>query len=224
MPRYSLCVALVTMVAALPACRDETTAPAGTPSTVTITAYVDVDGSGSLSTGDDVIASALIRLRAADGSDSLEAMTAASGVATFSDVPPGSYLAVFAGTPPANAVLASAQLPNVTAPFAGGAVSAEFRFVYEPGAIAGQIYRDDNGNGSYDPGIDTPGSGMTVYRFEGTGPAGTGPSRSISSARAPPRSRSARRHRSSRSSATRSARSPYRRPARTPSRSSSPAR
>jgi len=169
MPRYSLCVALVTLIAALPACRDESTAPAGAPSTVTVTVYVDVDGSGSLSAADDPVAGALIRLRAADGSDSVEATTAASGVASFSSVPPGTYAAVFAGTTPANAVLASAALPSVTAPFAGGDVSAEFRFVYEPGAIAGQIYRDDNGNGSYDPGIDTPGSGMTVYRFEGTG-------------------------------------------------------
>src|SRR5512145_660085 len=162
MARYSLCVALVAVIAALPACKSESTAPAGTPSTVAITVYVDADGSGALSAADDPVAGEIVRLRAAGGSDSVAATTGADGVATFAAVPPGSYLAVFAGTAPANAVLATAALPSVTAPFDGADVTAEFRFVYEPGAIAGQIYRDDNASGSYDPGIDTPGSGMTV--------------------------------------------------------------
>lgn len=168
MARYSLSVALVAVIAALPACKDESTAPAGTPSTVAVTVYVDADGSGVLSAADDPVAGALVRLRAAGGSDSVEATTGADGVATFTAVPPGSYVAVFAGTAPANAVLATAALPSVTAPFAGAAVTAEFRFVYQPGAIAGQIFRDDNASGSYDPGIDTPGSGMTVALFAGS--------------------------------------------------------
>ena len=167
MARFSVWATLV-VAAAWPACKSESTAPAGTPSTVTVAVYVDADGSGALTAGDVAVVGELVRLRAAGGGDSLEALTGASGVALFTDVTPGNYLAAFAGTAPSGALLASAAQPAVTAPFAGADVAAEFRFVYLPGSIAGLIYRDDNGNGSYDAGTDTPGGGMSVALFAGS--------------------------------------------------------
>jgi len=130
MARLAFPLALITL-AALSGCRGETTEPMGTPSTVTIAVYVDADGSGSLSARDVPVAGETVRLRAEVDGDSLEAVTAADGVAAFQDVPPGSYRAEFAGTAPANAVLASATTPAVIAPFDGGDIVVEFRFVYD---------------------------------------------------------------------------------------------
>jgi len=130
MVRLALRLAVI-LVAALPGCRGETTEPMGTPSTVTIAVYVDADGSGSLSARDVPVAGETVRLRAEADGDSLEAVTAADGVAAFHDVPPGRYRAEFAGTTPAYAVLASATTPAVIAPFDGGDIVVEIRFVYD---------------------------------------------------------------------------------------------
>ena len=149
-------------------CSDEPTAPAGTPSTIAVRAYVDADGSGTFSAGDVAIASQVVTLANADGAQVAQATTNAEGVATFDNVPPGSYTVKFGGQAPAGAVLASATNPVVVAPFRGGDVSSEFRFVFNPGELSGVIYRDNNGNNRFDPGVDTPAPGIPVLLFAGT--------------------------------------------------------
>jgi len=148
------------------ACERTTTAPEGTPSDVSVRAYVDANGSGVFDTGDTPIAGAAIKLVAATTTDTLTATTDANGVALFTSVRPGSYTANFAGTVPAGAVLATAPQPVVVAPIAGGTVSAEFRYAFNPGSVTGTVFRDDNGSGTFDAG-DTPAGGLTVRIFSG---------------------------------------------------------
>jgi DNA/RNA endonuclease YhcR with UshA esterase domain len=151
----------------------EAVAPAGTPSVVTVRAYVDADGSGGVSEGDVFIAGLQVTLEpTADGGVSLQATTDASGVATFDGVPPGSYRVVPSGAVPDGAVLATASAPVVAAPYQGGTLTAEFRYVFNPGEIAGRIFRDNNGNGVWDPGTDTPAPGIPVELFAGSTAAG----------------------------------------------------
>ena len=155
------------------ACKDSTGAD-GTPSAVTARAYVDADGSGSFSQGDVPIAGARITLVSTDGSSAaVEATTGADGTATFADVEPGTYELAFAGNVPAGAVLSTAVTPTVVAPFEGGQVNAEFRFAFRPGSLSGVIYRDDNGNGTFNAGTDTPAPGIPVRLFAGTSATGT---------------------------------------------------
>ncbi|HUF49980.1 MAG TPA: SdrD B-like domain-containing protein [Longimicrobiales bacterium] len=149
-------------------CSDDSTAPAGTASTLAVRAYVDADGSGSFSTGDVSIAGQTVSLESSSGAGIAQATTDAQGVATFQNVAPGTYTVRFGGSAPAGAVLASATQPVVVAPFRGGDVTSEFRFVFNPGQITGVVYRDNNGNTTFDPGIDTPAPGITVQLFRGT--------------------------------------------------------
>lgn len=164
-----VCRLVVVPIACL-SCRDESVAPAGTPATVLVRAYVDADGSAGYSAGDAAIAGQPVEL-ASGGAATRQATTDAAGIATFTDVAPGSYVASFAGTPPAGALLATAQEASVTAPFQGGDVQAEFRFVYLPGSLTGTVFRDENANATYEAGTDTPGWGIIVALFAGSPPA-----------------------------------------------------
>ena len=149
-------------------CSEDSTAPAGSPSTVSVRAYVDADGTGTFTTGDVAVGSQPVVLEGAGGVSAGQATTNAQGIATFTNVSPGTYSARFTGAAPAGAVLASASQPVVVAPFDGGEVSSEFRFVFNPGQIAGVLYRDNNGNNVFDPATDTPAPGITVQLFRGT--------------------------------------------------------
>ena len=156
------------LACAVAACQKDSTAPLGQPSTVAVRAYVDANGSGKFDTGDVAISGARITLTlAGTTTDTLSATTGSDGVATFNTVNPGSYSATFAGTPPAGAVLATASPLQVVAPVSGGNQTAEFRYVFNPGSINGTLFRDNNGNGTFDTG-DTPASGITVRLFSGT--------------------------------------------------------
>jgi hypothetical protein len=168
--RWPLASALIMLMAGC----GEATAPAGTPSTVSVHAYVDADGSGTRTPGDPPIAGAAIELAPVSGSGAaLQATTDAEGVATFTGVPPGSYRARLTGQVPAGAVLATASEPTVVAPFRGGTVQAQFRYAFNPGEIIGRIFRDNNGNDVFDPGVDTPAPGIPVELFAGAAAAGT---------------------------------------------------
>jgi DNA/RNA endonuclease YhcR with UshA esterase domain len=149
-------------------CSEDSTAPAGSPSTVSVRAYVDADGTGTFTAGDVPVASQPVVLEGAGGASAGQANTNAQGIATFTDVRPGTYSVRFTGAAPAGAVLASATQPVVVAPFDGGEVSSEFRFVFNPGQIAGVLYRDNNSNNVFDPGTDTPAPGITVQLFRGS--------------------------------------------------------
>ena len=156
---------------ALGAC-DDSTSPAGTSSTVAVRAFVDADGTGTFTAGDVPLADLPVTLTATSGSPTYSATTDGEGVAEFTGVVPGSYAAQIAGSAPAGAVLSSAETPVVVAPYQGGTVEAEFRFAYLPGTLNGVLYRDNNGNGQFDAGVDLAAPGLLVELFQGTAAAG----------------------------------------------------
>jgi microcompartment protein CcmK/EutM len=156
-----------TLLALMAGC-GETVAPAGTPSTVSIHAYVDADGSGGISEGDVFIPGIQVTLEPTAGGAALQATTNEFGVALFDRVPPGSYRVSASGPVPEGAVLATSSAPVIAAPYQGGQLAAEFRYVFNPGEIVGRVFRDNNDNGVYDPGTDTPAPGIPVALFAGS--------------------------------------------------------
>lgn len=149
------------------ACESKVTAPEGEPSTVTVRAYVDANGSGVFDAGDTPISGVAIALKNSASDDFHSATTDAAGLATFSAIPAGSYTASVSGNAPAGAVLATASTPIVIAPISGGTIATEFRFAFNPGTVSGTLFRDNNANGTFDTG-DTPAPGITVRLFAGT--------------------------------------------------------
>jgi DNA/RNA endonuclease YhcR with UshA esterase domain len=144
---------------------EQATAPAGAPSAVTVRAYVDLDGSGSFSPGDEPISGARIVLQPVEGGGTaLEATTNAEGAARFTGVAPGNYTARFQGDMPDGAELDGASTPVVVAPFQGGEVEAQFRFVYHPGHIEGRVFRADD---------SFPAPGVLARLFSGGTATGT---------------------------------------------------
>ncbi|MES1259520.1 MAG: SdrD B-like domain-containing protein, partial [Gemmatimonadota bacterium] len=141
--------------------------PIGTPGVVSVRVYVDADGDGIFSEDDQPVAGVGVILTSSSGATS-GANTDVNGLATISDVAPGAYRATLTGTLPTGAVLATASTATVVVPFAGGVVTPQFRFAYNPGTISGVLYRDDNSNGAFEAGVDTPAPGMTVTLFAGT--------------------------------------------------------
>ena len=163
---YRRILLLLALALPLLACEDAS-APDGRATTVAVRAYVDANGTGGFDAGDLPVSAAAVTLRSNATGMTLNATTDANGVATFSGVTPGSYSAEFAGTAPAGAVLATAVSPTIVAPFDGGEASGEFRFVFQPGSISGVLFRDANGNGTFDAGIDLPAPGLLVELFQG---------------------------------------------------------
>jgi len=155
--------------ALLAACDDDGTGPEGTPSVAPVHAYVDADGSGNISAGDQFISGATITLADAGDAfaDPITAQTNQFGVALFESLRPGSYTVTMNGANiPAGAVLATSTKPTLVAPFRGDSVAQEFRFVLNPGSIAGRLFRDNNGNDVFDAG-DTPAPGIAVTLYAG---------------------------------------------------------
>ncbi|CAN5853266.1 hypothetical protein BH23GEM9_BH23GEM9_18240 [soil metagenome] len=167
--RWTLAGVLAVLIAAC----GEATAPAGSPSMVSVHAYVDADGSGTRTDGDPPIVGATVELTPVNGTaGALQATTDAQGVATFTGVAPGSYRARLTGQVPAGAVLSTASEPIVIAPFRGGNVQAQFRYAFNPGEIVGRVFRDNNANNVYDPGTDTPAPGIPVNLYAGSSATG----------------------------------------------------
>lgn len=150
---------------ALPGC-DDSTGPTAASSEVTLRAYVDVDGSGDFTPGDLPVSGVEATLTSTDGEVTFTESTDAEGLAVFASVPPGSYRASLPATAPEGTVLSTASSPVVVAPFNGAEVTTEFRFVFVPGTIEGVLYRDENANGAFDPGVDTsaPAVPVALYR------------------------------------------------------------
>jgi hypothetical protein len=147
---------------ALAAC-DEASSPAPTPGTVVANVYVDTDLTGTLSPDDDVPEGLTVALVAVEGGAVVQTEEVdADGTVTFADVMPGAYRVQIGGTAPAGSVLSGSEAPRAVIPYTGGTVEVDFRFVYFPGSISGRVYRDDNGDGNYDAGVDTPGDGLWV--------------------------------------------------------------
>ncbi len=152
--------AVAAALLALAAC-DESSAilSSGTSSSLAVTAYVDVDGDGSLGAGDQALEGLAVT---ANGAQSASATTGANGVASFAGLQPGTYTLSVAGDLPDGAVLSTAPNPTVTAPFQGAELTTEFRYALNPGSISGRLFRDDNDNGQYDPDADLPAAGIAV--------------------------------------------------------------
>jgi hypothetical protein len=158
-------LAAVGSCAVLAACGDQGTAPPDVGD-LTVRVYLDRDPAspGSFTAGDSAFANVALTLAptgtlGSQGSTaSLTATTDAQGLATFTGVPAGQYVVGLANfTGPAGSVLTGSPTPAVLVPFrslGGRPASAEFRFAFFPGRVAGTVFRDLNGNGSFDPGTD----------------------------------------------------------------------
>jgi hypothetical protein len=159
---------LAAAVLALAAGCGEAVAPAGTPSSVSVHTYVDADGSGTISEGDVFIPGVQVTLEPTSGGAALQATTNEFGVALFDGVMPGTYNVTTSGNVPQGAVLATASSRVIVAPYQGAQLAAEFRYVFNPGEIVGRLFRDNNDNGVYDPGTDTPAPGIPIDLYAGS--------------------------------------------------------
>jgi hypothetical protein len=112
--RWPLAAAVLALVVGC----DDAVAPAGTPSTVSVHAYVDADGSGTMSAGDVMLPGVEVTLEPTGGGAALQGTTNAEGVAVF-EVPPGTYRVSTTGAAPQGAVLATATSPIIAAPYQG---------------------------------------------------------------------------------------------------------
>lgn len=161
MPPRCLRALRAVLLVLVAACGEETLSiDSGDPSTLTVRAYVDVDGSGAFSGGDVPIASAAVT--ATGDTESLQATTDGSGLATFSALPPGSWSLAITGSVPSGAVLATATNPVVAAPYRATELSSEFRYAWLAGVVTGRVYRDDNDTGAYEADADLAAAGITV--------------------------------------------------------------
>jgi DNA/RNA endonuclease YhcR with UshA esterase domain len=151
------------------------TLDSGTPASLSVRAYVDVDGNGVFDGSDIGVGSATITVSGEGGEQS--ATTDDSGLASFAALSPGSYTLSISGAAPQGAVLTGATNPVVAAPFRGGALSAEFRYAQLPGSIGGRLFRDDNASGVYEAEFDLPAAGILMTLSDGqpaaAGAAGT---------------------------------------------------
>ncbi|HEV3049992.1 MAG TPA: SdrD B-like domain-containing protein, partial [Longimicrobium sp.] len=151
---------------------EESTGPAGEPTDLTVRVYVDADGSGHFNTGDTPVQGVTVTATGDDGTTAT-AQTDAQGAAVFAGLGAGTYTLAMTGPTPAGAVLTTASQPLFTASSLGGEGSAEFRFAYFPGSVTGVLYRDENGNGTFEPASDYVAPGVGVQLFAGTTATGT---------------------------------------------------
>lgn len=147
------------------------TLDSGTPASLSVRAYVDVNGNGIFDGSDTGIGSATITV-SGEGADQ-STTTDNAGLANFAALLPGSYTLSISGASPEGAVLTSATNPVVAAPFRGGALSAEFRYAQLPGSIGGRLFRDDNASGAYEAEFDLPAAGIQITLSDGQ-PAAAG--------------------------------------------------
>ena len=169
--RYPLYSSLLAALLVAGACSDPA-APRGRDGSLTVAAYVDTDASGTLTPGDSVLRGFAIRLLR-DGAQLAEQSTNDQGLVTFSGLRPGSYRVEPRDPGPAGSVLTTNPAPSLAVSAAGDSLRVDFRYAYYPAFVDGRIFRDDNGNGVYDAGTDTPGAGLFVRLRAGT-PAAPG--------------------------------------------------
>ena len=173
MPRHNTRLPWIAVLVALTACSEETLSiDSGQPSTLTVRAYVDVDGSGAFSAADQPIATA--QITATGDAGPLQATTDATGLAAFPSLPPGGYTLSLAGSIPLGAVLATATNPVIAAPYRAAELTSEFRYAWLAGEVSGRLFRDDNGSGAYEAGEDLAAAGITVFLSSLGAPSGDG--------------------------------------------------
>ncbi|MFN2400622.1 MAG: DUF5689 domain-containing protein [Gemmatimonadaceae bacterium] len=148
------------------ACSDPS-APRGRDGSLTVAAYVDIDASGTLTPGDSLLSGFAVTLFR-DGAQVAEQSTNAQGLVTFAGLGSGSYRVQPSSAGPSGSVLTTNPAPTLAISTLGDSVRVDFRYVFFPASLSGRLFRDDNGNGVYDPGIDTPGAGLFVRLRAGT--------------------------------------------------------
>jgi hypothetical protein len=158
------------LLLSLAAC-EEAAAPEGRAGALTVAAYIDDDASGSLTTGDTPISGFEIALFDG-GVEVASAPTGADGRVTFSDLEPGSYRVEPVGQAPPGASLTSNPAPSAVIDFRGRPVSIDFRYTMFPGVVTGRVFRDENGNATFEQGTDVPGPGLWVFLRADTGAIG----------------------------------------------------
>lgn len=163
-------VAFLALTIALASC-EEAAAPEGSPGDLTVAAYIDNDASASLTAGDTPIPGLEVAVFE-DAREVTSGQTGADGRVTFADLAPGSYRVEAAGTLPAGATLTSNPSPTAVIDFRGRSVSVDFRYAMFPGVITGRVFRDENGNGTFEPATDIPGPGLWVFLRADTGAIG----------------------------------------------------
>ncbi|HET9424820.1 MAG TPA: lamin tail domain-containing protein [Gemmatimonadaceae bacterium] len=161
---------LLLVALTLSGCEDAA-APEGQPGDLTVAAYIDNDASGSLTTGDTPLANFEIAVLR-DGQEVASGTTAADGRVTFADLAPGSYVIEPGGPVPTGATLTSNPSPSAVIDFRGRSVSVDFRYAMFPGLVEGRVFRDENGNGTFEQGTDVPGPGLWVFLRADTGAVG----------------------------------------------------
>jgi DNA/RNA endonuclease YhcR with UshA esterase domain len=136
--------------------------PAAGQGDVTAAVYVDRDGSGTLTDGDSTLAGVEVALLR--GGQTVETgITGADGLVTFTDLAAGGYQLEVVGSQPQGSVLTSNPLPTASIDVRGTPARVDFRYAFYPGEITGRLFRDDDGSGTFDPAMDTPGAGITIY-------------------------------------------------------------
>jgi DNA/RNA endonuclease YhcR with UshA esterase domain len=163
-------VALLALTIALASC-EEAAAPEGSPGDLTVAAYIDNDASATLTAGDTPIPGLEVAVFD-DTREVTSGQTGADGRVTFADLAPGSYRVEAAGTLPAGATLTSNPSPTAVIDFRGRSVSVDFRYAMFPGVITGRVFRDENGNGTFEQATDIPGPGLWVFLRADTGAIG----------------------------------------------------
>lgn len=163
-------VAVLALTIALASC-EEAAAPEGSPGDLTVAAYIDNDASATLTAGDTPIPGLEVTVFE-DTREVTSGQTGADGRVTFADLAPGSYRVEAAGTLPAGATLTSNPSPTAVIDFRGRSVSVDFRYAMFPGVITGRVFRDENGNGTFEQATDIPGPGLWVFLRADTGAVG----------------------------------------------------
>ena len=155
------------------ACEDGE-APTGGPSAFEVFVYVEVDDSTGMGEA-DVPVSATVTV-ASDFDDFVATdETGPDGRVRFEDIQPGAYTVshVVTDQPPGSELVGSTA-QTVVAGFAGDTV-VDTRFIYrfQPGSLAGVVFRDDDGSGGFDAGLDSTFAGVAVLAFAGADTVGT---------------------------------------------------
>lgn len=166
-------LALLALLAAAGTACEDGEAPEGSPSVFDVFVYVEVDDSVGMGEADEPV-SATVTVAANDDDLVLVDSTGADGHVRFDDIPPGAYtISHVATSQPQGSELTGSAAQTVVALLAGDTVVTRFVYAFAPGSLAGVAFRDDNGSGEFESGMDSTFAGVAVLAFAGVDTLGT---------------------------------------------------